>query len=340
LNEAYEASSDSYDICYHRCCYQRATNKDHIERAQKKFKKNINTDFRQKSSLVEGALEYARTKSTRSSVTAFCKNLCFFCQVDDPDQSLHDCMSMNMGQNISDCIVGYGRLEIKMNTGISGTDARAMDLKYHLKCYVKQKRLSEKNVKISIVDSSEVCIRSAELEFVSQLDSHIREGAIVSIVDCEQVYTEILSEYGIDSTSLHKQTRPYVRKLITENISHVKIVNRSGRNPATVFSTEIETDVLDIAVDSNCKDNELKILMKAAKILRSNIQKFEQSREFAFSATLVPTVGDVTPQLYTFFKVLIAGTKRDFLKDKREHTVEVAAVTQSLNVTYAMKSDT
>lgn len=79
--------------------------------------------------------------------------------------------------------------------------------------------------------------------------------------------------------------------------------------------------------------------MKAAKILRDNVHTFEKSRQFEFPTSLVPGVEDVTPQLYTFCKLLIAGTKRDFMPNKRQHVIEVAGVTQALNVTYAMKTD-
>lgn len=84
-----------------------------------------------------------------------------------------------MGEKIRKSITGNDILEIRMNTSIGQADARAIDLKYHLKCYMKQKRLSEIDDledDASSVNEHEVRIRSAELEFFSLLESHICEG--------------------------------------------------------------------------------------------------------------------------------------------------------------------
>lgn len=129
-------------------------------------------------------------------------------------------------------------------------------------------------------------------------------GKIISTVDCENVYKDILLEYVTEPATFRSNHRPFVWKLIQDNVSHAKIVNRSGPVPATVSSSGIEKDILDVALDN--RDSELKILMKAAKILINNVQSFEKSRQFEFPNSLIPKVEDVTPQVYTFFKLLLS----------------------------------
>ena len=67
-------------------------------------------------------------------------------------------------------------------------------------------------------------IRSAELEFLSLVECHICNWEITSITDCENVYLDVMSENGIDPNCFRSNDRSFVSKLITENISHVKIV--------------------------------------------------------------------------------------------------------------------
>ena len=239
LAELYDNSTDSYDITYHRTCYQMATNKTLVSRIEKKFKRTVGIPS---PTPMENDREQENVsdRTTRSSVNPFDKSLCFFCQIENTELSFHNCLTKHMGQSIRECIKGNQVLEIRMNSAIGNDDARAIDVKYHLRCFSIENRRKLQRLKEKRTDSQHDRVSSAEFEFVSLIESYIGGGSVVSMADCDQVYVDILHEYGVDAQDLRKQNRPYVRKLITDRIPHAKIVNRPNNKSASVASTLVD----------------------------------------------------------------------------------------------------
>ena len=129
LDEVYESADDVDAVQYHRSCYRRTTNKEHISRTRKK------------SSLSSSSTDTdVDCRKTRSTHTPFDKGMCLYCQSDREDEQLHDCMTKNTGIKIRNSLSGNQALEIRINTVIDSTDARAINMKYHLKCYTKELR--------------------------------------------------------------------------------------------------------------------------------------------------------------------------------------------------------
>ena len=338
LATLYDQTTDTFDVTYHRACYQTTTNRTMISRIEKKFKETVGKPEANQAE-IENDREQGSVpdRTTRSSVNPFDKSLCFFCQTDNKELSLHRCLSKNMSHSISECIKGNQVLEIRMNSAIGHDDARAIDVKYHLRCFTMENRRSQQRLREMSTDSQRDRVRSAEFEFTSLVESYICGGSILSMADCEQLYLDILQEYGVDVQYLRNQNRPHVRKLLTDSIPHIRIVNSTTNKSASVASTLVEPAVMDAAL--NRKDGDLHTLVTAAKILRKHVFSFEHSRTSDFKGTLVPSVDDVAPWLYMFFKVLLVGTNEKDLTDKRQHTVNTTAIAQSLSISYAIKSE-
>ena len=123
-------------------------------------------------------------------------------------------------------------------------------MKYHLKCYTKALRNKASRERGQTTSNSNMRIRLAEYEFTSLIDSYLTDGAVLNLSECEMLHVNILVEYGIDASQLRNKNRPHVRKIITENIHHAKIVNSAGNQPATVSSVQVEDEVMGKALES------------------------------------------------------------------------------------------
>ena len=96
-------------------------------------------------------------------------------------------------------------------------------------------------------------------------------------------------------------------------------------------------EVKGIALET--PDSDFDAVMNAADILRRHILDFTRSNPYTFNGSLIPRVEDVTPILYMFMRWIIAGKKQDLPSERRSTIVNTIAVTQSLNLSYALKSD-
>ena len=131
--------------------------------------------------------------------------MCLYCQSDREDEQLHDSMTKNMGIKIKNSVSENQALEIRINKAIDPTDARAIDVKYHLKCYTKELRKKASQERGQTTSNRDMSIRSAEYEFISLIDSYLCDGAALSLSECERLYIDILDEYGINATSHNRQ---------------------------------------------------------------------------------------------------------------------------------------
>ena len=192
--------------------------KDHQQRAHITSQKKSS----QSSSSTDTDVDCRKTRSTH---TLFDTGMCLYCQSDRGDEQLHDYMTKNMGIKIRNSLSGNQALEIRINTAIDPTDARAIDLKYHLKCYTKELRKKASRERGQTTSNRDMSIRLAEYMFISLIDSYLCDGAALSLPECERLYVDILGEYGVDATQLRNKNGPHMRKIITDNIHHVKVVN-------------------------------------------------------------------------------------------------------------------
>ena len=77
------------------------------------------------------------TQLTCSMANPFNKELCFFCQEDKQNLGmLHEVCTFNAGEKLQQAIKtsqSYD-LRVRLRTAINPSDARAIDVKYHLPC--------------------------------------------------------------------------------------------------------------------------------------------------------------------------------------------------------------
>lgn len=108
---------------------------------------------------------------TRSLAAAISADLCFFCQK-ETKYPLHEVSSFNAGQQLREAVQESNNQQwkVQLSAAISSDDARAIDVKYHLKCWVqnvqrRKKRCDE--AKELPMQEANVGIVASDIEFAS-----------------------------------------------------------------------------------------------------------------------------------------------------------------------------
>ena len=115
------------------------------------------------------------------------------------------------------------------------------------------------------------------------------------------------------------------------NLQHS--LQHSLRKLKTLVSALVEKAAMGAAGENT--SNDLYTIMKAARILRQQFLEFERSKGSQFGGSLIPSVEDVAPSLYMFCKMLLTGKNDEILTEKRQHPIDVTALSQSLSISYA-----
>ena len=192
---------------------------------------------------------------TRCNTQPFKKNLCFFCQIDIFDVPLREVLCMETGLKIQEAVQKGGNAEFKvrLNTAINTTDANAVDIKYHLACYVKhvQRAKASSDNEPGNGSNKETLIKSAELELLAAVDVQIRSGAILTTEDIEDAYHALLEEYGIQEKTGRRFNRRYLKDMVLSKLHHAASLPQDNPNKphlikSNVNDKEILTDALEL----------------------------------------------------------------------------------------------
>jgi hypothetical protein len=145
-SENLEASEASW----HRDCYATTCHKIKLDRAKQHFEKSMQTGKNPKLGQVPGR---PTTPTPSSSVTVepstapfkwssshpFHSAMCFFCQKHDASLGkLHEVTSFNSGKKLRAAVAASDSdiFKVRLSTAIDPKDAHAIDVKYHLPCWV------------------------------------------------------------------------------------------------------------------------------------------------------------------------------------------------------------
>lgn len=334
--------SDKENIVYHRNCYSRATHSTHIKREKDRYSKHENQQQTSQTPDVRKSTD--STRFTRKNTTPFKKKLCFFCQSDCSNQDLHEVLCTETGEKIRESVLNSSNeeLKVRLNTSINSSDARAIDIKYHLPCYVKNvQRSCVKNCSLSSTD--ELLKKSADIETISAVDCQIRGGDILSIVNIEHEYNDLLKDFGINDELCSKSKRRYLKDIITSNIDHAEFVSQSNPNqPQLIKSNKVEKDIIHDVIEYNqTSEAELKTIFETAKIIRKSILKYRNQNSLNLSTGIIPTEKDIPCELFSLIKWILGGYKHDFTvcTTKKQSSLEHLSIVNSQNIMYATKTD-
>ena len=274
-------------ISYHKICYKDLTHKTCIERARIRYEKGQATGsasyVKQKTkgrpSKSDTAFESASTSQRPTRSQTFDKEMCVICQ-EDKAEKLHDVSTENIGAQLK--AIGQQTnnelLKVRLSNVVGSSDlltAVAEDMKYHLLCLSHAKRDIEKANRLpkQQVNFSRLV---SDLEILDMVETEINDPANSSALnmnDIEQSYLCLLETNGFTLPN-NPRYKPYLKQLILDNIPDVHFTRPPDKTkPEQVLSTKAKETLLAGALATDTKDltEDVKILLKAAKILRRDI---------------------------------------------------------------------
>ena len=275
-------------VSYHKTCYKDLTNKTYIERARVRYEKGQRTgnaqNVKQKvkgrphKSDDDAATSMHKSQRAKRSQT-FNKELCVICQQNKADK-LHDVSTENMGGQLK--AIGQETnnedLKVRLSNVICSSDlltAVAEEMKYHLSCLSHVKRDIEKakrTPKQNVIFSQLV----SDLEILEMVENEINDSNInyvLNMNDIDQSYFGLLEANRFPSPT-NLTYKPYLKQLILDNIADVHFTRPPDKSkPEQVLSTKRKETLLAdaLAVDTEELREDMKVLLKAAKIVRRDI---------------------------------------------------------------------
>ena len=211
LGDVDAAQLQSYGVSWHRACFQDTVHKAKIDRARQRFQKSSATkdssillscsagrpSWTKSSHDTSSSSESATTKKPfiRSSSASHCKDQCIFCNWDDSTTQLHEVCSFDVGEKIYYAVKNSDNDDWKVRLqSLSPNDARAIDVKYHLPCYVRhvQRQQSKPTFNPQEEEQNKQTIL-ADIEFFNVLQNVLQSGNIVSMNDVTNTYNCIRS---------------------------------------------------------------------------------------------------------------------------------------------------
>ena len=260
------------------------------------------------------------SKLTRSKTSPYEKNVCFFCE--EPENvklPLHNVSTFTAGQSLDEAIrlSQNDILRVKLSAAVDSSDAHAIDIKYHKKCWlnnvtnVLRKTFSPDESKSDFM--SEI---AARIEFLAVTEATLRDGQILTVSDLQNTLEQVFQANDVSKVRYNRKT---LKALLENEISDVEFHKPKRRNePERVSVKTTRDEAIQLSEDARAKcDEELKVLFDAAKTLRKAINR---SKRWEFTGTLTDIDYSVVPEeLFLFARWLIQGSKRETLsKDKTE----------------------
>ena len=176
---------------------------------------------------------------------------------------------------------------------------------------------------------------ATEIEFLSVLELHLKEGNILSIATAETWYANIAMKNHVNHLPMYRKK---LKQLINEEMPNVVIAKSTRVNEPDrlLLKTTCDKAVSQVAdANQNAYDG-IKTIFQVAKQLRSAVLN---SKNWNFDGSLTSVSEDKLPiELLLFFKWFISGTssKRN---DAKTEIIEKRVQTLAQNAAYSCLSE-
>ncbi len=197
----------------------------------------------------------------------FQKQLCFFCQMDIPGRDIHEISTFNAGEQLRQAVEASGnaKWKVHLSAAISAADARAIDVKYHLVCWVNHvQRAPKKEMADNSGKDTSIGIVASDVEFISLVRGLLNQGSVLSMADLRSTYTAILQTNDIQSTSADRN----MKAKVISHIENLQFMKSKRRNESKrVFCTAVAIE----DVFTHDSETQVRKLFDSASILRKSI---------------------------------------------------------------------
>jgi len=352
---------------WHKTCYSAVTHKLHTERDQKRYEKalsNKNPDAlsyekkggRPTSSNTTDIINSddedstARNRTlTRSHVTSFKRELCFYCQTVKHDnkharagttpEQVHLCRSADIGTSIKAIVDASDNVVWKLNMAdlLADGDFHARDIRYHTSCHLTHWRhhKHEPKTRTNSPDEDTIAFISAEIEFVAELQERLDNGEIITITEVTTLYTNMMFDHGIQDKTISRQL---LLTKLEHSISNFTITGAKGRKPAVIHSNEAGRSAIDQAIVDRDVKGDMTALYRCSKIIRQAVLQTREESPWSFEGSLVGcSEAGVPVQLITFMRWILQGAKAATTETRTE-VLHKSCLILSQSITQACKT--
>ena len=356
LRDVDASDLQSYGASWHRECFQETVHKLKIDRAKMRFQKSTAT----KDSAILLSSPVGRPSSsqaskcddnspcsdattgmkpfTRSSSVSHNKMQCIFCSGDGTTKQLHEVCSFDVGKKIYDAVQISDNDEWKVRLqAISPNDARAIDVKYHLPCYVKhvQRQPQQQTLNPHQVDQNQRTIL-ADIEFFNVLKNVLNSGNIVSMNDVTNTYIGIRRMHGVVGGKLIQNK--HVKDLIKTHLENVEFSRPSARQSEMLCSKTTKDSAIRKEIDSRSMEQNMKSIFECANTLRKDILRGRET-PWVFDGSLNSGSRDdnVPASLTALLRWVLEGPSMS-LADERANHIDRATINIAQNIMYEVKT--
>jgi len=303
-------------------CQQNTVHAGMLNRAKGHYEKRLSS-----KGIHDEKSSQASTTFTRSHSTPYKSDLCFFCDLGATrTNSLHLLATGNASVSLKEAIAKSGdeQLRVKLSTSINPTDAHAIDVKYHKRCWAIHVTNVWRVKKSSEVPQASIVVEvAAEIEFLSLAEGMMLDGKILNMGELQDTFTAIRSANNVTHPEC---PRKVIKQLLQNEIPSIefnkpKRINEPER--CTIKTTRDEA-INRMEETEMGMESDMRVLYKASSILRRAIRKADK---WTFTGNLSDSTSEHVPEeLYIFYRWLIQGPNTTLSTDKEYFVVNKHAV--------------
>ena len=188
---------------WHLHCYKDTVHAQKIVRAEKAFKRKLSERIPAHND--EQYIDAIKRPFTRSANTPFSEDRCLFCNEGKDKGEVHEVRSMNVGRQIREVVEKSDNREwqVRMQP-LNPDDARAINVKYHLYCYVKYVQRAGSGDQDTASNDEVMHRMSVDTEFCSLLRSMLSDGSFFSMDVVREVYVQLLESHCLGRSCTSK----------------------------------------------------------------------------------------------------------------------------------------
>jgi len=325
---------------WHRNCYTDTVNSHKIERAEKAYQRKVllsSCDVTDKENVEHTDMSTCERPFTRSSCDTPKADRCLFCNEGSDEDTLHEVTSFNVGRRIREAVEASQNREwqVKLQP-LNPDDARSIDIKYHLYCYVKYvQRAGQRDVPVATYDDHIREVR-VDTEFFSILRNMLTGGKFVAMDAITGIYDQLMLSSGLSRTYTSKEVKA---KILKNMAGEVEFARPHFNRPEMICSRESKNAaVCGAAAQAEDLEQDMLNIMKCATVIRRDILD-SVAQKWSFSGTLCePDRHTRIPlSLRMLLKWILQGTGSG--AEVRSEEVEQASVRLAQNIMYETKSN-
>ena len=338
-------------VKWHKVCYKDMTHKVHIERLKSRYEEALRAGEAPRKGIKGRPMARTHITSpqdndtgslvpyTRSQSKAYDTNACFFCDGKSEKGHLHQISAFNTGDQLRKVVESSNNEQWKVNlsAAVYPKDARAIDIKYHLPCWVKHVQRSHKDSPVELEEDQAISKVSTDIEFNYFMNTLLDSGAILDIADVQQAYKDIATASGAEDPTISRRN---IKRKLVENVPDIEFCRSPRVNqPDRVYSSKTKKTAID-DLDKTTRDasGDMRVVFDCARIIRHDIATSHKHQPWKFTDSLAEQ-DHIPKSLETLIRWILIGPRSSLESTQREQSVQLLTKTIAQNIMFAYKSD-